>query len=190
MKRNLTQWILAGVAALGISSSAFAADALDPARLKFGVNLALSPAFGAGLVAGASYNYLANLAPGVNLGARASLDLAFAGTAVGVLSVAPVATFDITYGGIYVGPSVGVGFGGGQAAFGFGVLGGIEYNVSPALMLYGQTALNIAPGFTGNLVAGADFEISSPVSVFTEARVLFGGGASAFGLAAGINYRM
>ncbi|PZA08880.1 MULTISPECIES: hypothetical protein [unclassified Meiothermus] len=190
MKHTLTRWILASVAAVGISSSALAANALDPARLKFGVDLALSPAFGAGIVAGASYNYLANLATGVNLGARASLDLAFAGTAVGQLSAAPVATFDITNGGIFVGPSIGIGFGGGAASFGFGVLGGIEYNVSPELMLYGQTSLNIAPGFAGNLVAGADFEISSPVSVFGEARVVFGGTTSAFGLAAGINYRL
>ena len=165
-----------------------AADALDPARVRFGANLGLSPALGVGFTASASLNDLVFLAPNVSLGARITTGVAINSPVVVDLNLAPVVAFRIPSGGVYVGPSLGLGFSGGVDV-GFGLTGGIEYDLDPAIMLYGNLSLGLAPAVVGNLTAGADFEISGPLSAFAEGRLGFAGGAAAFGVGAGLAYR-
>lgn len=166
-----------------------AADALDPVRVQFGVNLNIVPNLGVGFTAGASLNNLAVLAPGVSLGARADLGVTFANPVVVALGLAPVVVFAFDNGGFYVGPSVGLGLGGGNFAFGFGLKGGVEYNLSPEVMLYGNLGLNVIPSVVGNLAFGGDFELSRPLSIFAQGRVVFASGNAAFGFGAGLAYR-
>jgi hypothetical protein len=186
--RKIILCTIASLAIFNIAAPTLAADALDPARVRFGVNLGLSPALGVGFNASASLNNLLFLAPGVNVGARANLGIAINSPVVGDLTLAPVVTFAIPNGGIYVGPSVGLGFSTGLD-LGFGLTGGIEYDLNPDLMLYGNLGLGIAPSLVGNLTAGADFEISGPISAFAEGRLGFAGSSAAFGLGAGLAYR-
>lgn len=186
MRKQLISAVI-GVAALG--GSALAADALDPARLQFGLGLNLVPSLGSGVVAEASFNNLFNLAPGINLGARANLGLSLSNPVVGALTLTPVVTFDIANGGIYVGPSLGVGLGGADASVGLGLRGGIEYDLSNEVMIYGYTGLSLGTStLTGNTAVGIDLELSEPVSAFGETRVIYGGGNATFGLALGLNY--
>lgn len=166
----------------------FAADALDPARVRFGINLGLSPSIGVGFNASASLNNLFELAPGVRIGARGNLGVAINSPVIVDLTLAPVVTFAIPNGGVYVGPSIGLGFASGIDV-GFGLTGGIEYDLNPAVMLYGNLGLGIAPSVVGNLTAGVDFEISGPLSAFAEGRLGFSGGSAAFGVGAGLAYR-
>jgi hypothetical protein len=177
-------------ASLSTASSALAAGALDPVRFSLGVNFSLLPNVATGVVAGASINDLLELAPGVRVGARSELGISFTNPAVGALSVAPVVTFDIPNGGIYVGPSLAIGFGGTDPSFGFGLRGGIEYDLNPELMIYAFTGLNISPSFTGNTAVGIDYDISEPLSAFGETRLIYGGGNAAWGFSVGLNYRL
>ena len=187
---RMKKWTIGLLAASSLGSTALAADALDPVRFSLGVNFSLLPNFASGVVAGASINNLLELAPGIRVGARSELGVSFTNPAVGALSVAPVVTFDIPNGGIYVGPSLAVGFGGSDLSLGFGLRGGIEYDLTPQIMLYGFTGLNISPSFTGNTAIGIDYDLSEPLSVFGETRLIYGGGNAAWGFSAGLSYRL
>ena len=164
------------------ASSAHAADALDPARVRFGVNFGIGS--GIGFAADASLNNLAQIAPGVNLGARISV-----GYVPSVFSVAaaPVATFAFQNGGIWVGPSVALAIADGTN-IGFGLTTGVEYNVNQQIMLFGGLYLGVVPSVAGIVTAGVDIDITNNFSGFFEARTNFGTGTS-FGLGAGVAYR-
>jgi hypothetical protein len=187
MRKAITRFAVL-FAILASSAPSFAADALDAARVRFGVNLGLSPALGVGFNASASLNNLFELVAGVRIGARGNLGVAINSPVIVDLTLAPVVTFAIPNGGVYVGPSIGLGFASGIDV-GFGLTGGIEYDLNSAVMLYGNLGLGIAPSVVGNLTAGADFEISGPLSAFAEGRLGFSGGSAAFGVGAGLAYR-
>lgn len=164
------------------ASSAHAADALDATRVRFGINFGFGS--GIGFTADASINKLAQIAPGVNLGARVS-----AGYIPNVFSIAiaPVATFAFDNGGIWLGPSVGFGVGS-NVDVGFGLTTGVEYNVNQQIMLYGGVYLGVVPSVTGLITTGVDIDITNNFSGFFEARTNFGSGTS-FGFGAGVAYR-
>jgi hypothetical protein len=187
MRKVLFQSVVCLISSL-LATPVVAADALDPARVRFGINLGLSPSIGVGFNTSASLNNLYELTPGVNIGARGNLGVAINSPVIVDLTLAPVVTFEIPNGGVYVGPSIGLGFASG-IDLGFGLTGGIEYDLDPAVMLYGNLGLGIAPAVVGNLTAGADFELSGPLSAFAEARLGFSGGSAAFGVGAGLAYR-
>jgi opacity protein-like surface antigen len=180
MKKSL---IALTVAATGlIASNAHAADALDPARVRFGINFGIGS--GIGFAADASLNNLATIAPGVNLGARISAGYVSPAFSV---SAAPVATFRFDNGGVWVGPSVNLSIANG-GSFGFGVTTGVEYDVSQQIMVYGGLYLGVIPSVAGIINAGVDIELLQNISGFFEARTNFGAGTS-FGFGAGLAYR-
>jgi len=186
---RLKRLLLVAGMALGLSSASLAADALDPARANFGVSFGFSGGVGAGIVAGGALNNLMYLAPGVNLGARAELAMLFSNPTVGSLAVSPVATFAIANGGLYFGPTIALGFGGATPSVGFGLLTGVELDLSEAMMLYGSLALGLGNALTGAAALGLDFDISGPLSAFGEIHTTFAGNVGAFGLGVGLAYR-
>jgi hypothetical protein len=169
-------------ATIALASSAHAADALDPTRVRFGINFGIGS--GIGFNADASINNLAELSPGVNVGARIS-----AGYVPNTFSVgaAPVATFAFQDGGVWLGPAVSLAIANGTT-FGFGVTTGVEYDINSQLMAYGGLYLGVVPSVAGILTAGLDIEVSNQFSGFFEARTNFGAGTS-FGLGAGVAIR-
>ena len=179
------KYVKASLIALTVAlaaSSAHAADALDPARVRFGVNFSFGG--GIGFAADASINNLAQIAPGVNLGARVTA--AYVPNVFNI-AAAPVATFAFQNGGIWIGPSIGLGIGS-NLDFGVGLTTGVEYNVNRQIMLYGDIYLGVVPGVTGLIKAGVDIDITNNFSGFFETRTNFGSGTS-FGLGAGVAYR-
>lgn len=186
----MRKWLVGLVAVLGLSGVAQAADSLDPARARFGVTLAFGGSgIGVGGIGTFSINNLVTLAPNVGIGARADLNASFAGGFVGTLALSPVVTYDFGDGGVYAGPALGVGFGGGNVAFGFGLLGGVEYDLSPEFMLYSGANFIFGGGVLGNLFFGADYDLTRQFSVFAESRLGFVSGGAAFGLGLGAAYR-
>ncbi len=167
---------------VALASSAHAADALDPTRVRFGVNFGIGA--GIGFTADASINNLTNIAPGVNLGARISLGYV---SPVFSVSAAPVATFAFQNGGVWVGPSINLALANG-GSFGFGVTTGVEYDVTQQIMVYGGLYLGVVPSVAGTVTGGVDLDLTNQFSAFFEARTNFGAGTS-FGLGAGVAYR-
>jgi hypothetical protein len=180
--------LAAGVGGLG--SVAHASDALEPSRLQFGINLNVSPSIGVGFTGAASFNNLAVLAPGVGFGVRADVSTAIADPFVAALGIAPVLTFAFQNGGVYVGPSFGIGIGAGDVGFGFGIKSGIEYDISSLVMLYANLGLNISPDTIGNISFGATYELSRSFSLFGQGNVTFASGSSSFGIGAGAAFRI
>jgi len=109
---------------------------------------------GIGFAADASVNNLAQIAPGVNLGARIS-----AGYIPNVFSIAaaPVATFSFQDGGIWVGPSVALAIAN-RTNIGFGLTTGVEYNVNQQIMVFGGLYLGVVPSVAGIVTAGVNHQ--------------------------------
>ncbi len=181
--------LTAGLAG-GIGSVAHASDALEPARLQFGINLNVSPNIGVGFAGAASFNNLAVIAPGIGFGVRADASVSISDPLVAAIGVAPVLTFAFQNGGVYVGPAVAVGIGAGTPSIGFGLKGGVEYDISSAVMLYTNLGLSFATATVGNFSFGGTYELSRALSVFGEGRLTFASGASNFGLGLGVAFRI
>ncbi len=182
---NIMKYVKSSLIALTVAlaaSSAHAADALDMTRVRFGINFGFGS--GIGFTADASLNNLAQIAPGINLGARVS-----AGYIPNVFSIAaaPVATFAFQNGGVWVGPSIALAIAG-AVDVGFGLTTGVEYNVNQQIMLYSGLYLGVLPSVAGLVNAGVDIDITNNFSGYFEARTNFGSGTS-FGLGAGVAYR-
>jgi hypothetical protein len=176
--------------ATGLGSVAKASDALEPARLQFGINLNVSPNIGVGFAGAAAFNNLAVISPGVGVGIRADASVSISDPLVAAIGVAPVLTFAFQNGGFYVGPSVAVGIGSGTPSIGFGLKGGVEYDISSLIMLYSSLGLNFATSTVGNFSFGGTYELSRALSLFGEGRLTFASGNSNFGLGLGLAFRI
>ena len=77
------------------------------------------------------------------------------------------------------------GGGGGDAAFIFGFVTGIDYLVTPAVNLFAHLAFIVVPGFVGSIDLGADFALSRAIDAYAKSQVGFGG---TFGVGLGLKF--
>jgi opacity protein-like surface antigen len=171
---------------IALASSAHAADALDPTRVRFGINLGIGGPIAVGFSADASINNITQIAPGVGLGARLSAGYV---ASTFTVSAAPVATFRFDQGGVWLGPAVAFSAAPGGTAFGFGLTSGVEYDVNQQIMVYGGVYLGVVPSISGQISAGVDIDFTSNLSGFFETRTTFSSVGTGFGLGAGVAFR-
>jgi hypothetical protein len=157
--------------------------------IRVGPEFTLAPGFDFGVSAQFLGKNLARFDSGISLGLVGGVGLTFSGGVGFTVALGPTINFDLNRGrgDVYVGLGLGVSGGGGNAAFIFGFLTGVQYQVATAINLFANLNLIVVPGFFGSLDLGADFNLSRAIDLYAKLLVGFRG---SFGLGAGLTFKV
>jgi hypothetical protein len=180
----MRKWLIVLLTVLGLSATAQAQDFSIRAGLVLGFSNPISLGVDARLYA----TNVARIAPGVNLGIIANVNLGFSGGVSALLSAGPAIVFDFDRGAgfAYAGVNLGL-FTGGNTVFIFGLVTGVDYQINSGIGLFGDLSLIVVPATLGSLDLGVDFGLSRTIDAYLKFSVSFGVG-SGVGIGGGLKF--
>jgi hypothetical protein len=182
----MRKWLFILVVLLGLSTTAKAQDF----SIRAGLNLAFTNPILLIIDARLHATNVARIAPTVNLGITANVNLLLpGGNIIALLSVGPaiVIEFDRGSGYAYFGVNLGLGISG-STQFTFALVGGADYQINSSIGLFADLNLVVVPTTLGFLDLGVDFALSRTIDAYIKFNVGLGfnfvgvGGGLKFGL--------
>jgi hypothetical protein len=188
-EENMKKWILLLVATIGFASFASAQQvtikdfSLSEFSIKVGAALSFGNPIGFGANLGIRTPSLFKLSQTFGLGARVDVAADFSAGFTGFATLSPVLNINLDKNTlIYLGPTVGLAFGGADPVLIFGADLGFKYAISPYIGVYADGKLVFVPIFFAAFDLGANYNLSKELSVYLE----FQGGLNAVGFNPGV----
>jgi hypothetical protein len=185
----MKKWIILLVAIIGFSSFASAQQvtvkdfSLSDFTIKAGVALSFGNGIGFGANLGVRTPSLFKFSKTFGVGVRADVKADFTSGLVGFASLSPVLNINLDKNTlIYLGPTVGLAFGGADPIIVVGADLGFKYAISPFVGVYADGKLFFIPGFSAAFDVGGNYNLSQELSVYLE----FQGGLNALGFNPGV----
>jgi hypothetical protein len=176
----MKKWIILLVTIFGFASFASAQQ--------FTIKVGPALSFGAGVVGfGANLGLrtpsLVKFSKTLGVGLRADVAADFSAGLSGFATLSPILKIDLDKNTlVYLGPTVGLAFGGANPVFIFGADLGFTYAISPFIGVYADGKLFFVPAFAAAFDVGGQYNLSQELSVYLE----FQGGVTALGFSPGV----
>jgi hypothetical protein len=175
----MKKWILLLLTVIGFGSFASA----QQFTIKAGAALSFSNPIGFGANLGIRTPSFLKFSKTLGLGVRVDAAADFSAGFSGFATLSPVLNLELDKNTlIYLGPTVGLAFGGADPVFIFGADLGFKYAISPYIGVYADGKLVFVPIFFAAFDLGANYNLSKELSIYLE----FQGGLNAIGFNPGV----
>jgi hypothetical protein len=175
----MKKWIILFLTIVGFGSFASA----QQFTIKLGAALSFGNSVGFGANLGIRTPSLLKFSKTLGVGIRVDVATDFSSGFSGFAALSPVLNIELDKNTlIYLGPTVGLAFGGLDPLFIFGADLGFKYAISPFIGVYADTKFLFVPIFFAVFDLGANYNLSKELSIYLE----FQGGLNPVGFSPGI----
>lgn len=185
---GLTSFASAQVSSpFGSAQEAASFAATQQLTIKAGVNLSFGSEIALGANLGIRTPSLLRLSKTFGIGARVDASVNFGSVLSGYATLSPVLNINLDKTTLlYLGPSIGLNFGGSNPIVLLGADLGLSYAINPFFGVYFDAKFIVSPVFLAAFDLGANYNLSQELSVYLE----FQGGLNAIGFNPGVGLGM